>query len=293
MFERALQDKIFSTNIEKTYIDKLLSKDSVEQIKNLIKKDKLTRQDLLELLYLLSSPEIKLLNYSSWERYVMSKYFVWFLAIIVFEHFVFIGIGCAEDQAKHFWWSNISYQYDTEREFVTLTPEFETNDLPFDLELYGFVDFTGDHGHDETNLKNHFGSFDLFKPLNTFGIAEDNIVLHMFDVAMEYNIDTFTDDRCYFGFRWRGTRTFGGISRFLNRIHATFDMTVFLARTDGRQGHNWWMISPYLKIPFSIGRVNCFSSTWCDIDFDNPLNEYRHGSVSVQSMLGVNIWKQL
>ncbi|MFK5951663.1 MAG: hypothetical protein QM498_01300 [Desulfobacterium sp.] len=223
----------------------------------------------------------------------MSKYFVWFLAIIVFEYFVFIGIGRAEDQAKQFWWSNISYQYGTEREFVTLTPEFETNDLPFDLELYGFVDFTGDHGHDETNLKNHCGSFDLFKPLNTFGIAEDNIVLHMFDVAIEYNIGTFTDDRCYFGFRWRGTRTFGGISKFLNRIHATFDTTVFLARTDGRQGHNWWMISPHLKIPFSIGRVKCFSSTWCDIDFDNPLNEYRNDSVSGQSMLGVNIWKQL
>ncbi len=53
------------------------------------------------------------------------------------------------------------------------------------------------------------------------------------------------------------------------------------------------MISPYLKIPFSIGQVNCFSSTWCDIDFDNPLNEYRHNSISGQSMLGVNIWKQL
>jgi hypothetical protein len=150
------------------------------------------------------------------------------------------GDFCVRHQAKQFWWSNISYQYDTEREFVTLTPEFETNDLPFDLELYGFVDFTGDHGHDETNLKNHFGSFDLFKPLNTFGIAEDNIVLQMFDVAMEYNIDTFADDRCYF-----------------------------------------------------IGRLNCFSSTWCDIDFDNPLNEYRHDSISGQSMLGVNIWKQL
>ena len=134
----------------------------------------------------------------------MSKYFVWFLTIIIFEHFVIIGHVCAKDQAKRFWWSNISYQYDTEREFVTLTPEFKTNALPFDLELYGFVDFTGDHGHDETNLKNHFGSFNLFKPLDTFGIAEDNIVLHMFDVAMEYNIDSFADDRCYFGFRWFG-----------------------------------------------------------------------------------------
>lgn len=223
----------------------------------------------------------------------MSKYFVWFLTIIIFEHFIFIGHGCAEDQAKKFWCSNISYQYDTEREFVTLTPEFKTNDLPFDLELYGFVDFKGDHGHDETNLKNHFGSFDLFKPLDTFGIAEDNIVLHMFDVAMEYNVDSFADDRCYFGFRWSGTKTYGGISNFLNRMNAAFDVTIFLARTDGRQGHNWWMISSCLRIPFSIRGTNCFSNTWCDIDFNNPLNEYRRNSISGQSMLGVNIWKQL
>jgi hypothetical protein len=191
----------------------------------------------------------------------MGKYFVWFLIFIGFMHFIFIGHRYAEDQAKKFWWSNISYQYDTERKFVTLTPEFETNDLPFDLDLYGFVDFTGDHGHDETNLKNHFGSFDLYKSLNTFGIAGNNFVLRMFDVAIEYNVDTFEDDRCYFGFRWRGTKACGGIDKFLNQIHATFDITVFMTRTDGQQGHDWWMISPYLKVPFNIGGVDYFSST--------------------------------
>ncbi len=223
----------------------------------------------------------------------MGKYFVWFVASIGLMQFVCVGQVRAGDQGKKFWWSNISYQYDVQREFVTLTPEFETNDLPFDLDLYGFVDFTGDHGHDETNLTDHYGSFDLFKPLNTFGIAEDNTVLGMFDVAIEYNVDSFAEDRCYFGFRWRGTRTQGGMGRLLNQGHAVFDITIFLARTDSRQGQNWWMLSPFLKFPFNIAGINGFSSTWCDIDFHNPLNEYRRNSVSGGSALGVKIWKEL
>ena len=77
MFEEKLQQAIFSQSSEKTFIDKLLAKDDIAAIREIIKKDKLKREDFLEILYLLSSSEIKLLNLSAHERYIMMKFFVW------------------------------------------------------------------------------------------------------------------------------------------------------------------------------------------------------------------------
>lgn len=76
-FEQNLQSGIFSGQSEKTFIDKILAKDDVNAIREIIKKPKLNRENLLELLYLLSSTEAKLLNYSDWDRYITLKFFVW------------------------------------------------------------------------------------------------------------------------------------------------------------------------------------------------------------------------
>lgn len=75
--EEYIQRSLFTQKSEKTVIDKLLARQDVESVRLLIKKPHLTREDLLELLYLLSGVEMKLLNYGEWERYVMAKYFVW------------------------------------------------------------------------------------------------------------------------------------------------------------------------------------------------------------------------
>lgn len=77
MLEQQLQKGIFQGNPEKTYIDKLLGRREVERTKELIKKDELTREEILELLHMCSSTESKLLNLSDWDRYVMLKFFVW------------------------------------------------------------------------------------------------------------------------------------------------------------------------------------------------------------------------
>jgi len=81
-FEQALQGQIFSHEAEKSFLDKLLAKDDVKSIQELMKKPKLDRQDLLELLYLISSNEAKLLNYGSWDRYIILKFFVWIREIL-------------------------------------------------------------------------------------------------------------------------------------------------------------------------------------------------------------------
>lgn len=76
-FEEALSNNLINSQKEKTFIDKLLSKDEVKRIQELIKKNGLSREELLELLYLISANEAKLVNYSQWDRYVILKYYCW------------------------------------------------------------------------------------------------------------------------------------------------------------------------------------------------------------------------
>jgi hypothetical protein len=77
VFEEQIQKSMFTGNKEKTFVDKVLAKDDIDSIRSLMKKPKLTREDLLELLYLLGSSESKLFNLGEWDRYVMLKFFVW------------------------------------------------------------------------------------------------------------------------------------------------------------------------------------------------------------------------
>ncbi len=49
-FEQSLQSSLFSGQSEKSYIDKLLAKQDVDRIRELIRTNKLKREDLLELL---------------------------------------------------------------------------------------------------------------------------------------------------------------------------------------------------------------------------------------------------
>jgi hypothetical protein len=77
MLEDNITRNIFAGQTEKTFIDKIFAKEDVEKIRDLIKKPKLTRSELLELLYLISANESKLVNYSEWDRYIALKFFVW------------------------------------------------------------------------------------------------------------------------------------------------------------------------------------------------------------------------
>lgn len=83
-----IERQIFAQNHEKTFIDKLLSRKESEEIRQLIKKRNLKREELLEILYLISSTESKLLNFTPWDRYILLKFFVWVREfIVVCEHF--------------------------------------------------------------------------------------------------------------------------------------------------------------------------------------------------------------
>jgi len=77
ILEENIARGIFTQPSEKSYLDKILGKNDVDRLRDLVKKDKLSREDMLELQYLLSATESKLLNYGDWERYVMLKLYVW------------------------------------------------------------------------------------------------------------------------------------------------------------------------------------------------------------------------
>lgn len=77
-FENRLAQRLFTTPLQdKSHTDKLLGRAEIEKIQNLIKKDDLERSELLEMLYLLSSSEIKLANFGDYDRYLLGKFLAW------------------------------------------------------------------------------------------------------------------------------------------------------------------------------------------------------------------------
>lgn len=76
-WERGLATGLFSTDAEKSFTDKVLDKSGVERVKELMRKPKLDRDDLLELLYMLSAVEAKLVNFDPWDRYLLGKFYAW------------------------------------------------------------------------------------------------------------------------------------------------------------------------------------------------------------------------
>lgn len=76
-FEEQLSKSILSGPGDRTFIDKVLSKDDIEAIKTLMMKDRLSRSELLELLYRIASTESKLINLGEWDRYLILKFYVW------------------------------------------------------------------------------------------------------------------------------------------------------------------------------------------------------------------------
>lgn len=73
----ALNKSMLKQDYERSYIDKLLAKEDIASVRNILKKTVLNREDMLEVNDYIVSMESKLLNLSERERYVLNKYYVW------------------------------------------------------------------------------------------------------------------------------------------------------------------------------------------------------------------------
>lgn len=125
-FEGNFERSLFTKNSEKTFIDKILAKDDVKAIRDLIKKEHWRREDLLEVLYLLSSAEAKLLNYGEWDRYIIMKFFVWIREYVKVAELLY------------------DYEDNVTKKHITLSPTtkrlFERNKILFEHNIKFLVD---------------------------------------------------------------------------------------------------------------------------------------------------------
>lgn len=77
-FEQQLAQRLMGQqNVEKTHTDKLLARSEVAEIQGIMKSEDLTRSQLLNMIYLLSSAEAKLANYGDRDRYLLGKLLTW------------------------------------------------------------------------------------------------------------------------------------------------------------------------------------------------------------------------
>jgi len=76
-FYRSLNNNLFHGESEKSFVDKLLGRQDADKLHDLVKKEPLTRGDVEEILFLMTSIDQKIVNYNEWDRYVIVKLFPW------------------------------------------------------------------------------------------------------------------------------------------------------------------------------------------------------------------------
>jgi len=76
-FYQNLGKSLFTGESEKSLVDKLLGRQDADKLHMLIQKEPLTRSDLEEILFLMTSIDQKIVNYDQWDRYVIVKLFPW------------------------------------------------------------------------------------------------------------------------------------------------------------------------------------------------------------------------
>lgn len=68
---------LFQGESEKSLVDKLLGRQDADKLHKLMQKEPLTKSDIEEILFLMTSIDQKIVNYDEWDRYVVVKLFPW------------------------------------------------------------------------------------------------------------------------------------------------------------------------------------------------------------------------
>jgi hypothetical protein len=142
-YEDYLNRGITRPDTDKSFTDKLLGREDANRLKDLISKDDLTREDLSEILNLISSINSKLVNYSDWDRYALGKYYTWIRSFIKINQEVIKmkdeidhSLLILDTQLK-----DVSLSED-DREFILKAKTYylETNDLVIKTRDFGLDD---------------------------------------------------------------------------------------------------------------------------------------------------------
>lgn len=68
---------MYGSQIEKTFVDKVLAKEDLEKINEIKAKKDPSKEDLNQLVALVCGMEIKLLNFDRNDQYINGKYYIW------------------------------------------------------------------------------------------------------------------------------------------------------------------------------------------------------------------------
>jgi len=75
---------IFAPKTEASLVDKVISRENVARIEELVKKPEWDYKDVNTVLYLMTAEETKLLNLSPYERYLLGKFYAWIREFVKF-----------------------------------------------------------------------------------------------------------------------------------------------------------------------------------------------------------------
>lgn len=98
--EEEIGKSISRTGQEKSYIDKVLSREDILSIRALFKKQNLTRSEILDLLNYCVGSESKLVNLGAWDRYIVLKFFIWIDEFIKISNGLYDYKNYLEEQDK-------------------------------------------------------------------------------------------------------------------------------------------------------------------------------------------------
>jgi hypothetical protein len=75
---------IFTPRTETSLIDKVISRENIARIEELVRKPNWKYEDVNTALYLLTAEETKLLNLTQYERYLLGKFYAWIREFVKF-----------------------------------------------------------------------------------------------------------------------------------------------------------------------------------------------------------------
>jgi hypothetical protein len=76
-FEQTLGSSTFNENNERSRYDKLLSQSEMTRLREIMKKESISIEEISEVMNIAVSTEIKLTNFNENDRYYLGKYLIW------------------------------------------------------------------------------------------------------------------------------------------------------------------------------------------------------------------------
>jgi len=138
-YESFANKYINRSDVEKTFIDKVLDRQDIERIRELMKKKDLDTDDLSELLFLVSGIASKLSNFNDWDRYLLGKFFAWIRDFITLLDAVITYKQDLKDETKKLLENNNTETALQLKEIIAKIKKLNTENCKFLVDVFQFL----------------------------------------------------------------------------------------------------------------------------------------------------------